>query len=701
MSHSETNTNVIGDIGATQRLQILYDINAMFKQVTAEGLYLDTILPRILQMAVQQLHAHDGSIVIVNREFEIEHAWLADNKSTDYLESIMSSGLAGWVIRNQQPAIIDDTRTDSRWLPRPGHATSAEGWSIICVPFIVRNHAIGAVTIHKAGIKQFDHHDLDLLNIIANQAAGTIENARLYEKSQRQLQITALLNEASRVINSSLDINRIMQSLLSQMNEFLQAQAISIALVDKQTNELVYRVAEGLGSAQIVGLRLPSNQGLSGWVMENAKPALVNDTSLDPRFHTLGDQRTGYLTRAMICAPIQFKGDVLGTIQAINPDQGSFTSEDLDLLVNLANIASSAVAHAQQYARAQAAEARFTRLFQDSVDPIIITDVNGDIVEVNYQASQFMGYSWIELRQMNIKELHPPETDLPDEGTIKPDEVTVLTNQVVTKTRELIYVNLYTKRTLFDNNEFLQWIYHDISKQVELEQMRDDLMAMLFHDLQSPLGNVITSLELLKLEIPPDKDSTLWVMVDIASRSSHRLQTLIRSILDINQLEAGHPVSERIKVDVYKLVDDVWEIERPHFEKREIDFVRQLAPDLPRVYAQEDMVRRVLVNLVDNAIKYSPESRVITVKASVPDEGMVLIAVIDQGTGIPEQYRQSIFKKFERIQREGESKGLGMGLAFCRLAVEAHGGQIWVDDAPDGGARFNFTLPIATEEMLV
>ena len=278
----------------------------------------------------------------------------------------------------------------------------------------------------------------------------------------------------------------------------------------------------------------------------------------------------------MICAPVQFKGEVLGTIQAINPVQGSFTDEDLALLVNLANIASSAVAHAQQYARTQAAEARYARLFQDSVDPIILTDLDGNIVEANRQASEFTGYDRHELLQLNIRALHPEGTRWPDVDNLKPDEVTILTNRALTQAGDLIHVEVYAKRTLFDSTELLQWIYHDISKRVELEMMREDLTAMLFHDLQSPLGNVITSLELMEFEIPREGGSTLWAMLDIAIRSSRRLQTLIHSLLDINQLEAGHPVSDRSRVDVYKLVEDVREIEQPNLEKREVDFVRRL-----------------------------------------------------------------------------------------------------------------------------
>lgn len=695
MSSTQTDMNATKTIGAMQRLETLYAVNNKLKQVEADGLHINHVLPQILDIAVKQLNARDGSIIVIDQEMQIEHAWLADPKSEGYLSDIMNQGLAGWVIRNQQPALVDNTRSDERWLIIPGRPTNKEGCSIICSPFIIRGRAVGVITIHKPQINEFDNEDLELLTLISDQAAATIENARLYERSQRQLQISALLNEASRVINSSLDINQIMQSLLSQMNEFLHAQALSIALVDQQTNELVYQVAEGIGSQKIVGLRLPSNQGLSGWVMEHAKPALVNDTSADSRFHTSGDQRTGYITKAMICAPVQFKGEVLGTIQAINPLQGRFTQDDLSLLVNLANIASSAVAHAQQYARIQAAEARYTRLFQDSISPIVLTDLDGNIVEVNRQASLFMGYDRQEMRQMNIKQLHPDDTPWPSFSNIQANTVTVLTNQVVTNIRELIPVEVHAKRTASTNTEFLQWIYRDISKQIELERMRDDMTAMLFHDLQSPLGNVITSLELLQMEIPPESDDTLQMMLDIAMRSSHRLQTLIRSLLDINQLETGHPITNRSVVDIYKLVDEVYEIEQPHFDKRHIEFVRQMDSDLPSIYVEEDMIRRVLINLVDNAIKYGYDSNEITlVVTAVSQQDKIFFSVRDQGPGIPSQHRQTIFDKFERIQRESESKGLGLGLAFCRLAVEAHGGRIWVGDAPGGGAAFNFELPI-------
>ncbi len=692
------------------RLKTLYTINSTLKQVEADGLNINPILLNILDLAVEELDASEGSIIVVNQVNQVEHVWITDIAKREFippsfLNQILLSGIGGKAIHTQKSYLIENTQTDSNWVQRAGHPTSQSPWSIICVPLLIRERAIGAITLHKPGETQFNDDDLELLQAIANQSATSIENARLFELTQRQLLISALLNEASRVINSSLDIDEIMHTLLSQMNEFLNAEAISIALMDEATNELVYQVAEGIGSKEIVGLRLPSNQGLSGWVIENLKPAIVVDTNEDDRFHVSGDERTGILTKSMICAPMQFKGEALGTIQAINPSEGAFSDQDLDLLINLANIASSAIANAQQYAKTQAAESRYATLFEDSVDPILLTDLNGKIIEANKRSFEFLGYTRHELINSQINALHPKKTTLPKAATIKEGKVTLFQSQLITKDGQLQPVEIYITKVQHSSEQSLQWIHHDISKQVELEQMRDDLTAMLFHDLQSPLGNVIASLELLSYEIPPTAEGTpLFEMLDIAQRSSLRLQTLIRSLLDINQLEAGHPVNEQTSISIQKLIDEVYESERPGFEQRRVQFMQEIPPDLPKIYVEEDMIKRVMINLVSNALKYSSGEDTIQIHVQLThqeDQEMVLLIVNDEGIGIPDEFKQSIFEKFARIDRgDPNSKGLGLGLAFCRLAIEAHGGKIWVEDAPGGGASFRVTLPISNEDEL-
>lgn len=691
-------------INDSRRLQAIYAVHTVLNQMESSNLDIQALLGRIIDVAVNQIGANEGTLIIVNQNLEIEYAWLVNQAAPpSLLNKIIDDGLAGQVIRSQKPVIIHDTCSDPRWLTNVDNVTSHTPWSIICVPVINRGYTTGVVTLHKAGIGQFTPTDVDLLTTITNQVANSIENARLYQQSQRQLKVSALLQEASQIINSTLNIDEVMQRLLSQMNNLLNAEAISIALVDQQANELVYRTAHGPGSEKIEGLRMPSNQGLSGWVMNNKEAILVSDAASDPRFNPEGDRRTGYQTQAMICAPMIFKRQVLGTIQAVNPSKGPFTQRDLTLLVNLANIASSALANAQQYAQTVAAETRYMNLFQDSIDPILLSDTNGQIVEANQQATTFFGYGREELVGRIIDTLYVEGNDRPQMSAVADNKAKQFTGQVLTKQGVTIPIEVYAKRMQFGRHGLLQWIYRDISEQLELEQMREDLIAMLFHDLQSPLGNVISSLALMKDELPQDSDPALHLMLDIAARSSSRLQTLVRSLLDITQLEAGHPINDRREVDLNQLVQDVWEYEEPNFDRRSVSFHREIDRDVPLIYVEEDMIRRVLVNLISNALKYSSEGDFITVSARhgwENDNAKILVSVADQGQGIPPQYRMSIFDKFQRIaSAKSSSAGLGLGLAFCRLAVEAHGGKIWVDDAPGGGARFNLTLPVAYEML--
>ncbi len=875
MTKLEENLLQVDTGGYNGRLQTLYEVNDLLKQAEADGLDMNVILPRVLKIAIEELDADSGSIVVVNANMESEYAWLIhDNdqqqSSTTFLNKVLVDGLAGWVARNQKPAVIDDTSLDERWLPRHDDDRKAtEPWSVISSPLVSRTQTIGVITITKSGKSLFNHADLDLMiaissqaaitienarlyeesrrqaselgalvnstatisrsldidqvinlvteqmanlvkveacaisrwnredntvtlwtefhrsdkesveqwfqphslsnypiteqvlkdeiaiqvhtkdpeippqeyewleeynfpsllmlplmtqngaiglvelmdntyrvftdqeitlvQLLANQAGTTIENARLYRETQHQLRVSTLLNEASKVINSTLDLNQIMQSLLAQMNELLNVDALSIALVDQQSQELVYEVAEGSGSEKIIGLRMPSNEGVSGWVMEHNKPALVPDANSDDRFSDHGDERTGYHTQAIICAPLQVKGEVLGTVQAINPVDGTFTENDLQLLVNLANLASSAIANAQQFARTQAAEARYLGLFEDSIDPIILTNKLGNIIEVNKPACVFLNYERDELLSLTLGDLHPDVKDILNQqflDTLETAEISIFTSHVRTKNNIEIPVEVHGKRITTTDNELLQWIHRDISKQVELEEMREDLMAMLFHDLQNPLGNILASMDLLNFELPPDADPVLLSIVDIATRSSKRLQTLVHSLLDINRLEAGHPINNQEMIDIRTLIDEAEEMLRPNFERRNITLATNYPSTLPKIFIDEDMIRRVIINLLDNALKFSPDNEKITLNVSVNQEiNEVLIILRDKGTGIPEQYWETVFNKFRRVQARGGPKGLGLGLAFCRLAVEAHGGRIWIDHAENGGAKFNFTLP--------
>ena len=230
----------------------------------------------------------------------------------------------------------------------------------------------------------------------------------------------------------------------------------------------------------------------------------------------------------------------------------------------------------------------------------------------------------------------------------------------------------------------------------ELSADHQDLAAILVHDLQGPLANVIISLELAQSNVASKADDSLSTLIDLASRSAEQLKALVDSVIDISRLQAGYPLTGIEPVSLHEVIECVAEIQAPAIEQRQVQLVPDIASDLRPVAANQDILQRILLNLLDNALRVSRRGQAITIRARADDtDQFARIDVIDQGPGIPEEHRDRIFEKFERIEGASSSKGLGLGLAFCKLAVEAHGGQIWLEDAPGNGACFCIRLPLS------
>jgi len=137
----------------------------------------------------------------------------------------------------------------------------------------------------------------------------------------------------------------------------------------------------------------------------------------------------------------------------------------------------------------------------------------------------------------------------------------------------------------------------------------------------------------------------------------------------------------------------------PALKGRKQTLVVMLPEELPFIWVDEDMSRRVLINLIENSSKYSPGEGTIEVGAKAED-GWVHFWVKDQGSGIPPSEQDHIFDKFTRLRGQSKVSGLGIGLAFCRLAVQGHGGRIWVESGTEKGSIFHFTFPVATNEQI-
>ena len=216
---------------------------------------------------------------------------------------------------------------------------------------------------------------------------------------------------------------------------------------------------------------------------------------------------------------------------------------------------------------------------------------------------------------------------------------------------------------------------------------------MIYHDLRAPLANIISSLEIMGSMLTAEDSHSFGSLMEIADRSTERMQRLLSGLLDINRLESGQEITTKKASAISRLVQDAVETIRPTILAKDESIDYDLQANLPEVTVDEDMIRRVLMNLIENASKFSPSGSTIRVGAK-QDTKYMYVWVDDQGAGIPDKAKERIFDKFVQIHGENSIKGLGLGLAFCRLAVQAHGGTIWVENLPQGGSRFIFTLPV-------
>jgi signal transduction histidine kinase len=240
-------------------------------------------------------------------------------------------------------------------------------------------------------------------------------------------------------------------------------------------------------------------------------------------------------------------------------------------------------------------------------------------------------------------------------------------------------------------------VFHDISERRRREILRDDLTHSMVHDLRSPLSNSLFALEMLRNGTVQEDEADRQRLIDLTYENSEKVLQLVNTILDLGQLENDTIPVRLTAVSLTKLVDRVLSNQSPRAEAKSVSLISEIAPDCPVAWADEDLVERVVQNLVDNSIKYSPVEGTVTVTA-VPihhhdkKRRQLHVTVSDEGPGLPPQLVDTVFDKF--VKGPNTESGNGLGLAFCQMALAAHNQKIWIESQAEGGTKFTFSLAL-------
>lgn len=689
----------------SSRLDLLYLVTNEFNA----GLDLDIneVLLNVLAATVASLSATEANLFVVDEQGEPEISiFISGFQKRSYpaevASAIFSEGLVGWVWQHQQGDLILDTQNDERWYQNPINSDIRDARSAVSVPIQKSpENPMGVVTITAKEPNFFDESDLTMLTIIANQAAFALTNTRLFKAEQHRRRIAESFSSIAHTINSTLDLSKVLDLILEQLALVVDYDSSSVLLYEDDKKTLSVQAARNFDDmVDALNVRLPFDENIPNYqAIIQKKPVLIGDVDAEPHWIKSSSSQN---VKSWIGAPLIARDEVVGILTVDSFEPFKYTEENVAVVAAFAEQAATAVANAQAVSQFQKAEASYSALFEDSTDMIIITDYDGMILNVNRKACQIMRRPKDAITDLNITFFAPPLKGFlhKHSAELRAWREATIDVEITDAYRQKVLLEIRVRHIQFGDKERLEWVGRDISRRKEIERMRQDLVNMLVHDLRGPLGNLINTIDLVAMMVGNSDDKNLQRFLEMGKRTGRTLTDLVDSMLDVSRLEQGEVPLQRSQINVRNLLQEVKEQVEPQAATKRTDLTFSSLPDaLPYIWVDNGLIRRVLINLIGNAIKYAPEKANVQVNTSV-DEGQLHFEISDNGPGIDKTDQKRIFDKFSRLDSGGEGPaGVGLGLAFCKLAVEAHGGAISVESegVAGKGSTFHVLLPIIIE----
>jgi GAF domain-containing protein/signal transduction histidine kinase len=402
-------------------------LNAVITTVS-RSLDLNTVLREALDKVMQMMKVEAGLVLLVNEQGELIPATYQGlpQKIAEMAPPIkIGDGLSGKVVQSGEPLVVDDVSAHPEAMTAQARGEGFKAW--VSVPLIAKDKVLGTLDIATQKERPFTSQDVQLLSSIGSQLGVVIENARLYEETQRRVQELAFLNEASRTMTSSLDMEQVLTTVLQEAIDVLKVEATSVLLLDDEDKELVLGTVVGPEAKKAKGLRLPLGQGIAGWAAREGRPLLVPDVKEDPRFYAGIDGATGFVTRSVLAVPLKVKGKVIGVIEAVNKTEGDFSQADVELLSSMTQSAAIAIENARLYeaieeysrtlekkvalrTRNLAEEkSKLDAILHNIADGLLVIDTKDRLILANPMAARVLGFKLEEAigRKIDVGLLDP------------------------------------------------------------------------------------------------------------------------------------------------------------------------------------------------------------------------------------------------------------------------------------------------------
>jgi len=638
----------------------------------------------------------------------------------------------------------------------------------MAVPLVTGQRTLGVMAAGSSQPNQpFSDGQLRIFTDIAALAATAIDKARLFnETNERARQLAALYDVSRQLAVVEFDLEKLLTLITDTAVNILDAEAGALLLtVDDDSRELELRVATGIDGEQVAGRRVSPAQSVAGTVVQTGQPLVVNDAARDPRWS--GDLAGSFPARTLLAVPLIAQNRVIGVLEVLNK-RGDlpFRQDDLNLLATFAGQAAVAIENArlfqmtdfqlsQRVAELEAME-RVDVELNRSLDLSTVADITvryameysgatGGVLglladdertmrgivalgePLTGVAGQPDGEAWLVERGLVQRVLRSRRPELvadigqdPESHPQSAAPVSQMAVPMVSGNKVTAILLLEANREPYFNLAHLAYVQRlaehasvaiaNALLYAELDranQSKSEFVSFVAHELKNPLTSVKGYADILiSGAVGQLSDQQRSFLMTIRA-NAERMDTLVSDLNDVTKLQTNNMRIELAPVAFSVIVEETARPLQKQIDDKGQRLIIDLPADLPPVMGDKNRLIQVMVNLVSNAHKYTPEGGMITISAAVENSrrdskgelrGPLLhVAVRDNGIGMSEEDLSRLFTPYFRSDNPlaREQPGTGLGLTITSGLIERHGGEIWVESQIGQGTTFHFTLPLA------
>src|SRR5262245_16489799 len=562
-----------------------------------------------------------------------------------------------------------------------------------------------------AAARPFQTNDLAVLQRFARQAALALRNATLFGQAEQRRRAAQELARLARTLSDRLDPVALGAEIVQSFHSLFPELSCTIRLL-RPDGALVVAASTDFepGHVQVPGTGLTARvlaEGHAVWSLDRlGDPALVYDEELRRRVEDMG-------LRAGLVVPLRTERGILGVLQVSAHDAREFSAHEAELAQAYADQSALTLEGARLFEALQKSEARYRELFENSNDPMASATLDGFFTSVNRAMERLLGRSRQELvgrhystvvtaASVAYAEEHSRRALAGERPPL------IWEAEFVHESGKTIAVECSTRFLRDQTRRHIGWegVFRDVTARKEMEaalrqakeaaesasRAKSSFLANMSHELRTPLNGILGYVQVLRRDggLGAKQDAGLTVI----EQSGEHLLGLIDEILDLAKIETGTIAIQPTTFDLRQLLEGIVETIRARAQGKGLRFVTEWPTDLPRaVRVDERRLRQVLMNLLDNAIKYTHQGTIaFTVERS---GGRTRFVVEDTGIGIRPEDLADIFEAFRRVpEPRAFVEGAGLGLAISRALVALLGGTLEVASTPGEGSRFWFELDL-------